>query len=324
MVKREKESKANSVVDEEGERRREKAEKNNNGEQDVKNKSYLLQPQSTDSDLDHVGIRRLLLFHKAQAEAAFGNTLLKSEEKKDEKKEKSSNEKTEIEEKEENHDEKPTKEEESEPKDEPKIEGIKDISICGVPLLPTKSFKGTDVIILKLLRAREFKVNETFEMLKRTLIWRAHSEIETILEEDLGLRFMMKEVRSATYKAIGLLQGNYPEMVARNVRGEVSDIVLKLGSAETIKIAAPELRFLSSWSNNNLDIAVLGWEVSYKEEFIPTNEGSYTIIIQKEKNMDATEELVHSSFRNNEPSRVVLTIVNHIKKKKQAFYHYKI
>ena len=46
----------------------------------------------------------------------------------------------------------------------------------------------TDVVLLKLLRAREFKINETFEMLKRTLIWRAHSEIETILDEDLGLR----------------------------------------------------------------------------------------------------------------------------------------
>jgi len=64
------------------------------------------------------------------------------------------------------------------------------------------------------------------------------------------------------------------------------------------------------------DIAVLGWEVSYKEEFIPVDKGSYTIIIQREKNMDATEELVRNSFRNNEPGRVMLTIMNHTKKKK--------
>ena len=71
-------------------------------------------------------------------------------------------------------------------------------------------------------------------------------------------------------------------------------------------------------------MAVLGWEVSYKEEFIPADEGSYTIIIQKEKKMDTTQEPVRNSFSNNEPGRVVLTIVNHTKKKKQAFYRYKI
>jgi len=71
------------------------------------------------------------------------------------------------------------------------------------------------------------------------------------------------------------------------------------------------------------DMAVLGWEVNYKEEFMPTDEGSYTIIIQKEKKMDATEEPVRKCFRNNEPGKVVLTIVNHTKKKKRAFYRYK-
>lgn len=73
MAKREKESKANSVVEQEVGRRREKEEKNNNGEQDVKVDpepfSCLLQPLSADSDLDYVGIRRLILFRKAQAGA---------------------------------------------------------------------------------------------------------------------------------------------------------------------------------------------------------------------------------------------------------------
>ena len=72
LAKGEKESKENSVVEEEG-RRREKEEKNNNGEQDVKVDpevfSCLLQPLPADSDLDYVGIRRLLLFRKAQAGA---------------------------------------------------------------------------------------------------------------------------------------------------------------------------------------------------------------------------------------------------------------
>lgn len=72
------------------------------------------------------------------------------------------------------------------------------------------------------------------------------------------------------------------------------------------------------------DLTVVGWEVSYKEEFIPTDDGSYTIIIQKEKKMDSTEEPVRNTFRNNEPGKVVLTIKNNSKKKKRAFYRYHI
>lgn len=193
-----------------------------------------------------------------------------------------------------------------------------------------------------------------------------------------------KEIRSATYKAIGLLQDNYPELVAKNVfinvpfwyyafyslispfltqrskskfvvarpakvtetllkyipleeiptqyggfkrendlefnseDGGVSEICLKPGSTETIEIPAADAGATLIW-----DMAVLGWEVSYKEEFVPTDEGSYTIIIQKEKKMDSIEEAIRNSFRNNEPGKVVLTIKNHSKKKKRAFYRYK-
>ena len=72
------------------------------------------------------------------------------------------------------------------------------------------------------------------------------------------------------------------------------------------------------------DLTVVGWEVSYKEEFIPTDDGSYTIIIQKEKKMDSIEEPVRNTFRNNEPGKVVLTIKSNSKKKKRAFYRYHI
>lgn len=72
------------------------------------------------------------------------------------------------------------------------------------------------------------------------------------------------------------------------------------------------------------DLAVLGWEVSYKEEFIPTDEGSYTVIIQKQKKMDSIEGPVRNSFKNNEPGKVVLTIQNQSKKKKRVFYRHQI
>ncbi|XP_074285432.1 patellin-4-like [Silene latifolia] len=357
--------------------------------------------------------------------------------------------------------EKPEKKDELEGK---KIEEIEEVLIWGVPLLPSKGSEGTDVILLKFLRAREFKVNETFEMLKKTLIWRENFKIGSILEEDLGVdlenaaymsgydrenhpvcynifgvfgneelysktfgseekreqflrsRFQFmergikkldfrpggvtsilqvydlkncpgpskKEIRNATFKAIGLLQDNYPELVAKNVlinvpfwyyafyalispfltqrskskfvvarppkvtetllkyipfeeipvqygglkreneaefngdEGKVTEIVLKPGSTETIEIPALEAGKALVW-----ELAVLGGEVSYKEEFIPTDEGSYTIIIQKEKKMESMEKPVRNSFKNNEAGKIVLTINNQSKKKKRAFYRYK-
>ncbi|XP_068323742.1 patellin-4-like [Pyrus communis] len=172
-----------------------------------------------------------------------------------------------------------------------------DISLWGVPLFPGKGFEGTDVVLLKFLRAREFKVNEAFEMLKKTLQWRKESKIDSILDEDvcadlssaaylngvdreghpvcynifgvfdneelyrktfgneekrgqfLRWRFQLmeksvqkldlrpggvtsllqindlknspgpakKELRIATKQAVGLLQDNYPELVAKNI-----------------------------------------------------------------------------------------------------------
>lgn len=64
--------------------------------------------------------------------------------------------------------------------------------------------------------------------------------------------------------------------------------------------------------------------MSYKEEFVPTDEGSYTIVVRKSKKMAAAELPVRNSFRNSEPGKVVLTIENNSFWKKKALYRYKI
>lgn len=74
----------------------------------------------------------------------------------------------------------------AEEKSEETEKAISSISLWGVPLLPSKGAEGIDVILLKFLRAREFKVTEAFEMLKKTLQWRKESNMDSILEEDLG------------------------------------------------------------------------------------------------------------------------------------------
>ncbi|GAA0138822.1 hypothetical protein LIER_00492 [Lithospermum erythrorhizon] len=343
------------------------------------------------------------------------------------------------------------------------IEYDKDISIWGVPLLPSKGDERTDVILEKFLKAREFKANDAFEMFRNTIWWRKQNKIDSILEEDFGgdydsvayisgfdleghpvcynvygvfgdaelynktfgteesrqrflrwrLQMMEKQIQKLNFKpggvssllqindlentpgparkdlriamkqAVGTLQENYPEFVHRNIFINVpfwyyafnallspflaprtkskfvfirparvtetllkyvpaaeiplrygglkrekdpdfsikdgsSDVIVKGGSIEAIEIPAPEKGCNLIW-----DVTVIGWEVNYKEEFVPENEGSYTIIIQKERRMGWQEESVRNSFKNNEPGKVVLTVENSSFKKKRVLYRYK-
>jgi hypothetical protein len=68
---------------------------------------------------------------------------------------------------------------------------------------------------------------------------------------------------------------------------------------------------------------VLGWEVSYKEEFVPTDEGSYTIVVSKGRKMGAAEEAVRNSFRAGEPGKVVITVENATRGKKKVLFRHK-
>ncbi|CAI9289871.1 unnamed protein product [Lactuca saligna] len=58
-----------------------------------------------------------------------------------------------------------------------------EISIWGIPLLKDDR---TDVILLKFLRARDFKVKDSFTMLKNTLRWRKAFSIDALVDENLG------------------------------------------------------------------------------------------------------------------------------------------
>ena len=68
------------------------------------------------------------------------------------------------------------------------------------------------------------------------------------------------------------------------------------------------------------DTTVVGWEVSYKEEFIPDDEGSYRVLIRKEMRM---EQSMRNSFYISEPGKVVLTIKNRTFKRKKILYRTK-
>ncbi|KAK6123824.1 hypothetical protein DH2020_042425 [Rehmannia glutinosa] len=428
------------------------------------------------SDLKEHEKKALIELKTKLEDAIIGNTLFKKEEKKEAPAKNPSNEdekkaeEKEAEIKEECEEENKTAELNTEQKEDLKpetnIEVVdKDISIWGVPLLPSKGNEKTDVVLLKFLRAREFKVNDAYEMLEKTLQWRKEFKIDSILDEEFGndlssaaymsgvdrkghpicynifgvldseeiyektlaseekreqfLRWRVqlmekgvekldfkpdginslvqindlknspgpskKEVRVAVNKAVTLLQDNYPEFVAKNIfinvpfwyfafqsvlssfltqrtrsklvfarpskvtetllkyipiqeipiqyggikrendfefsstDGEATEVVIKAGSTETIEIPTPECGTTFIW-----DLIVLGWEVNYTEEFVPTDENSYTMIIQKGKKMSSDEAPIRKTFKNNEPGKIVLTVQNCSGKKKKLFYRYKV
>ncbi|KAM0889983.1 hypothetical protein ACQ4PT_027376 [Festuca glaucescens] len=342
----------------------------------------------------------------------------------------------------------------------------KDVALWGVPLLPSKGDEATDVVLLKFLRARDFKAGAAFEMLRRTLRWRrewkslaataaaddddavpegacrldgADREGHPVCYNALGVfaddtvykaalgddegkaRFLRwrvrameshvaeldfapggvasllqvtdlrnspgparKDFRVAIRQVVDLFQDNYPELVARNILinvpfsyyafstlfypfltqrtkskfvvarpskvtetllkyipieaipvkygglkrdgdtefsaedAEITEVVVKASSTETIEIEATEGDTTLTW-----DLTVLGWEVSYKEEFVPSDEGSYTIVVSKGRKMGATEEAVRNSFRAGEPGKVVITVENATRGKKKVLFRHK-
>ncbi|KAF5936578.1 hypothetical protein HYC85_024084 [Camellia sinensis] len=58
-----------------------------------------------------------------------------------------------------------------------------EVSIWGVPLLKDDT---SDVILLKFLRARDFKVRDALAMLRNTILWRKEFNVDALIDEDLG------------------------------------------------------------------------------------------------------------------------------------------
>ncbi|GER37563.1 Sec14p-like phosphatidylinositol transfer family protein [Striga asiatica] len=339
------------------------------------------------------------------------------------------------------------------------------VSLWGVPLLPSAKDERTNTLLLKFLRAQEFKTDEALEMLKKTLIWRKANKIDSIMGEDLMvdelfgsvafvkgkdreshpicynvygifadekiyektfgdegcrekfLRWRMqlmekevsrldflpggistvlqvndlknapwpsrKDLRHATKRALGIFQDNYPEFVAKNIfinvpfwyyafnallspflmqrtkskfvfsrpsrvtdtllkyiaaeeipisygglrmendpdfstQDSAHEVVIKAGATGTVEIPAPEVGNTLIW-----DLTITGWDVHYKEEFVPTDESSYTVIVKKGRKISWQDEPIRNTFKNKEPGKIVITIENGIFKKKRILYRYK-
>ncbi|KAI4301094.1 hypothetical protein L6164_034410 [Bauhinia variegata] len=317
---------------------------------------------------------------------------------------------------------------------------LRDITLWGVPLLPSKGHEGTDIILMKFLKAKDYKVEDAFDMLRKTMKWRKENKIDGILNEDLGsdfenviylnstdregrpvfytdygafkdkqlyrrtfdteekyqqflrwrIRLMeegitklklkeggvhsmiqiidlknaprqgMKELNSSTKKALVLIQNNYPEIIYRHVvvnapfwfytshvllsrllsqrskrkfilarpaqatgrllkfiapehlpveygglerdkdedfttDDKAKELIIRGNAVGSVELPVEEVGVTVTW-----DVTVMGWEVSYKEEFIPDDECSYRILLQ---NQNKIGDSSRNSFHITEPVR---------------------
>ncbi|CAI9114998.1 OLC1v1015831C2 [Oldenlandia corymbosa var. corymbosa] len=70
---------------------------------------------------------------------------------------------------------------------------------------------------------------------------------------------------------------------------------------------------------------VIGGEVSYGAEFVPSAEGGYTVIVQKSRKITPTDEpIISGSYKIGEPGKIVLTFDNQTSKKKKLLYRSKV
>ncbi|KAA8538686.1 hypothetical protein F0562_028333 [Nyssa sinensis] len=329
--------------------------------------------------------------------------------------------------------EEPAPVEEAAPPTEPKEEAEapaapppppEEVSIWGIQLLADEK---SDVILLKFLRARDFKVKEAFTMIKNTVRWQKEFGIESLLEEEFGtelekvvfmhgfdkeghpvcynvygefqnkelyqstfaddekrqkflkwrIQFLEKSIRKldfspdgictivqvfinvpwwylAFYRMISpfftlrtkskfvfagpsksaetLFKYIAPEQVpvqygGLSREGEqefttadcVTEDTIKPTTKHTVEFPISETCLLV-W-----EVRVVGWDVCYGAEFVPSTEDGYTVIIQKSRKITAADEpIICNSFTMGEPGKVVLTFDNQTSKKKKLVYSYKV
>ncbi|KAL0435596.1 UNVERIFIED_CONTAM: Patellin-4 [Sesamum radiatum] len=92
---------------------------------------------------------------------------------------------------------------------------------------------------------------------------------------------------------------------------KVLEVNIRPGTTELIQIPTNEVGVTLTW-----DVTVLGYEVGYKEEFVPDDDCSYIVLIQEKKMLES----IRNSFHIREPGKIVITIVNGAYTKKKAFY----
>ncbi|XWS24766.1 hypothetical protein CRYUN_Cryun27aG0012400 [Craigia yunnanensis] len=102
------------------------------------------------------------------------------------------------------------------------------------------------------------------------------------------------------------------------VSDAVTEITIKPATKYTVEFPVTEKCHLV-W-----ELRVVGWDVNYGAEFVPSAEDGYTVIVSKTRKVaPADEAVISDSFRTGELGKIVLTIDNQTSKKKKLLYRYK-
>ncbi|KAL5129523.1 Patellin-3 [Glycine soja] len=98
----------------------------------------------------------------------------------------------------------------------------------------------------------------------------------------------------------------------------VTEFTIKPASKHSVEFPVSEKSHLV-W-----EIRVVGWDVSYGAEFVPSAEDGYTVIVHKSRKIaPADETVLTNGFKIGEPGKIVLTIDNQTSKKKKLLYRSK-
>lgn len=102
------------------------------------------------------------------------------------------------------------------------------------------------------------------------------------------------------------------------VADSVTDVTIKPTTKHTVEFPVSEAGTLV-W-----EFRVIGWDVSYGAEFVPSAEDGYTVIVSKTRKVTATDEpVINEAFKVGEPGKIVLSIDNQTSKKKKLLYRSK-
>ncbi|KAL0928898.1 hypothetical protein M5K25_000828 [Dendrobium thyrsiflorum] len=98
-----------------------------------------------------------------------------------------------------------------------------------------------------------------------------------------------------------------------------SEFTIKGGEKVNLEIDRIEAGEMITW-----DIVVVGWEVDYSAEFVPSAEGSFTVTVEKARRIwPAAVAPVHNEFISREDGKMVLSVDNTgSRRRKVAAYRY--
>ncbi|KAJ8505814.1 hypothetical protein OPV22_006700 [Ensete ventricosum] len=98
-----------------------------------------------------------------------------------------------------------------------------------------------------------------------------------------------------------------------------TEFTIKGGEKVNLEIDGIEAGATIAW-----DIAVGGWDLDYGAEYVPSDEGSYTVVVEKTRRIPAAaDEPIHDVFNAREAGKMVLSIDNtSSRRRKAAAYRY--